>query len=74
MTEVRRIRDAIRTVDTATAAEALTARYCCSAAAQDHARFSNMRTDGARVWREVTQESQGIGVRGIVVRRGACLE
>jgi hypothetical protein len=63
-----------RTVDATSATETLSARHDRSAASKYRARLSNVRAHGARVWRKVTQEPQGIGVRGVVVRRGTRLE
>jgi len=62
------------TVDTASAAETLSARHGRSAAAKYRARLSNVCAHGARVRREVAQKPQGVGVRGIVVRSGTRLE
>jgi hypothetical protein len=62
------------TVDAPTAPEALPARYNGRAAAKCRAWLGNMKARGARGRRKMTQEVQGLGVCGVVVRRGACLE
>jgi hypothetical protein len=63
-----------RTVDTPASAETLSAWYECRAVSERCARAAGMYTYGARTRRKVRQESRGLPVRGVVIRRWARLE
>jgi hypothetical protein len=63
-----------RTVDAASAAEALAAGYYQGAAAKCRTRLGNMKARGARVRRDVAQVFQRFSVGGVVVCRGSRLE
>jgi hypothetical protein len=67
-------RDTRRTVDATPTAETLPGLHGCGAAAKCRARLGNVRTNGARARCKVAQESQGLRVCWVVVRRGTCLE
>ena len=63
-----------RTVDAASAAEALSAGYYHGSAAQCCARQCHMQAYGARARREVSHVIQGLGVGSVIVCCGSRLE